>query len=254
MSAGGGWGAKRRGRVAPMRPDAERKRRRLVALAAWSMVLGALGGCGPGPAAALLPVAQALSRTEAARTARFELVWSSPGLLKVEVGAVNFTRDELSFTLYQGQPSPNSWASEGLVVGDKQYDRFARTSPVPLWGTATTDYPLGALAFPLMAISSHDKVVDLGYRRLDGSVTTEYRLEAPAATADYGTHVAARSVYLWLDGNGRIRQLTYSETETRPGSAAAGPRFVTATYAETLRFSHFGTPVEVAPPTTAKPR
>ena len=96
MSAGGGWGAKRRGRVAPMRPDAERKRRRLVALAAWSMVLGALGGCGPGPAAALLPVAQALSRTLSRRP---DLIAERGGLsgeevqLLVEHGEMHLLRE-----------------------------------------------------------------------------------------------------------------------------------------------------------------
>jgi hypothetical protein len=203
-------------------------------------------------------VAKAVSRTEAAGTARFELVISVAAQLNrdvvrsTEVGAVDFTKYEESFVLFEGRPATTSgWDQQSWVVGTREYDHFAHAAAAVPWGSATTEHPLGALAFALMAVDPHDKVVAMGDRDLDGSPTTEYRLEAPATGGGWGIRVGAHAVYLWLDGHGRIKQISCTEPQTVPGGAAAEPALTKGTYREELSFSHFGVPVDIRVPRAA---
>jgi hypothetical protein len=58
-------------------------------------------------------------------------------------------------------------------VGTSEYDYFAY-SPTA-WGADATEYPLGALASPLVAINSHDEAMSMGHGHLNSPATTEYR-------------------------------------------------------------------------------
>jgi hypothetical protein len=135
------------------------------------------------------------------------------------------------------------------LSGTKEYDYFPG-EPAAKVSPSTTALPLGALAYPLLAIDSRESTSELGHRQLHGTATTEYLLQAPASTeAVGGIRVGAHGVKLWLDSRGRIKQVSYTEPLTTPASAAAGPRFVKSLYTETLTFSGFGETVNISMPT-----
>lgn len=211
------------GRVAAGTPKKRHWQRRWPVATVFLVALFALAGYGPAAGPAPAAVVKALSRTEAARTARFELIISGSGPLSKEVGVVNFAKSELSFELIDDQAGATSPVQQSWLVGTKEYDHYTDASAGSSWGSATTEYRLGALAFPLMAVDPHDKVVSMGERNLGGSATTEYRLEAPATTEGWGIRVGAHAVYLWLDSHGRIRQVSYTEPQTVPGRSRRGP-------------------------------
>jgi hypothetical protein len=165
-----------------------------------------------------------------------------------EAGVVDFSKKEVEFveTGLSGrrpQPSALSW-----VDGIKEYDCFFGPPGDQRPGRATTMYPLGALAFPLLAVNGRDRAIELGHRQLGGTMTTEYSLEAPASAGLGGTHVSAHPVELWLDSQGRIRKVSYSELLTTPSSVSVIRRSTTSTYGERLSFSDLGVPVNISPP------
>lgn len=217
-------------------------------LSALLLALMTLAGCGgPAPVAVRSAVAHAVRLTEAARTAHFRLVFLTGPHLTIETGVVDFAKEEAEFSV-TGQAAPQppelSW-----VAGTTEYDCSVGSPGGPEPGTSTTMYPLGALAFPLLAADGQDRATDLGHRQLGGTITTEYLLEAPASFEALGSiHVHAHSVELWLDSHGRIREVSYTELLTVPGGAAAGPRSTTGTYGERLSLSDFGAPVSITLP------
>jgi hypothetical protein len=199
-------------------------------------------------------VANPVRLTEEARTAHFRLVFLTGPHLTVETtetGVVDFTKNETEFavTSHAPQLSELSW-----VAGTTEYDCLPGSTGGHAPGTSTSMYPLGALAFPLLAVDGLDRATDLGHRRLGGTVTTEYLLEAPASSEALGNiRVHAHSVGVWLDSHGRITQVSYTELLTMPGRAAASPRSTTSTYGERLSLWDLGGRVGITLPGTRCP-
>lgn len=193
------------------------------------------------------PVASAVARTEAARTAHFVVLTGQGSPYQVvataKVGEVDFAHEALAMTLYSGTPSAKTRAAEVRQIGLVKYEHVTKGILDSVgWSKTRAARQLIDLQFPLDAVPAGARAVVVGHGRADGAVTTEYRLSEGASKLD-STRVPPHDLYLWLDSRGRIRRAQQAEVETGFPGHPGRLRFWMS-----MTFSDFGAPVAVRVP------
>jgi hypothetical protein len=257
-------------------------RRRLLALALSGVALSgtALAGCG-GSASAVETVRGSAARTVAASTARMAMSLSSSGTRSAFAqgafagdGVVDLRHNRGRLTLklsslgnvtaeavYEGAVVYVHQPQLAALAAGKQWlkldvAQLVKQSGVDLGGLnqlSQTD-PTQTLQF-LRGVSSN--VVKVGTETLRGAKTTHYKVvvdlalaarKAPAALRSAITGIMQRTgvkdqpADVWLDGQGRLRKLAYSQDLAKFSKAQTG------TVSITMELYDFGARVHVAVP------
>lgn len=247
---------------------------------------GAVQGTGPGRGA--LTLESVLEATVRAHSARFfdDEVMASPGRLDLQshgTGSIAFATgdgtDVESTRSWQTQSPSGGPTASGFVtqttaqrtVAGVEYSLSGRASAFNSWSVAGHDRARGVAAlmsllaqtaqveFSGAGVTGSTRLVAAGQSALGTVPTTVYRLESrapsgPCASAPPST-AALPTTLLWVDAQGRLRQVRSSWSYTFPVGAFAtlglptsllpsGPIVVRAT----VRLGSFGSPVRVTAP------
>lgn len=233
---------------------------KLRCLAAGSLFMAGLAGCGLGPAGVAVKLAKAGNQTMAARTAEatvtvtYPAVGGDPPITLEGLGVVNFRQARARYvTTGAGGAGGGETIQDGATVYVKLGAELSALAGGARWMRVDLAKDptrmAGDLTQTIGALAGAGSASKVGDDVIDGSRVTHYQFEVPSERVLPGISGGeAIPMEAWIDKDGRTRRLRMAVDYSRlhlPGpdlSLPAGETLITTS------FSNFGVPADIEPP------